>query len=310
MTSSLVETEDEIVGGDVDEFFSTIRQGDWLDNSARRIAVDCDRVVVISQTCDVVLGKRPTILVAALRELEHQDATEARRRDNPRYVELAGHGFADLCHVTSIEKPALLVESIETGLDQEDDSAVRVFSLGVGRWFSRFAVPDDVVPWLRPLQDAVRSKYDKPDSSLGQILHKVAEIRVEADRWTHPVRVIRLHVIVKAGEIPTYEEPPPMSDAIARKLRLGDDEGPKPSEIAELLNADLTPDDKHYAWLAFAKSLASLCRPKPSQRSDPIIAAAVREVVGELWSDDEFPLSRVRKSEIVDLDYLSEPTPL
>ena len=68
--------------------------------------------------------------------------------------------------------------------------------------------------------------------------------------------------------------------------------------------------DKYAVWLQVAEELAKRCRPRKKYENDPQILGAVSRVVAQVWPDDEFPLSLYRKSEILDIDFLSEPTPL
>ena len=302
-------TDSETSGTGLEDYFLEVRQGDVFELSTAIDSTNTDKVAIISQTCDIVLAKRPTVIVAAVCTLGETDAEVARRRDNPRYVEIGEHGFVDLCHITSVEKSALIASNREHAIDQSDDASVRVFALAIGRWFSRFAVPDAVVPWLRPLQSAVRSKYDKPTSPLGQVLRRVAEIRIQADNWTERPLELQLHVIVLAGEVPTFEDPPELANEVGQKLRTPEGAVRSPHDIAEVILADLSPAANYYAWGSLVESLAALCKP-PKSLKDPDVTSAVNAITGQLWADDEFPLSRIRKSELLDLDYLSGPTPL
>lgn len=268
------------------------------------------QVVVISQTCDVVLGKQPTIIVASVITLQGDRARQATRREMPRYIRLPMLGkdqFADLAWVRAVQRTEFGGLQYSQGIDVTDDEAVRAFALAVGRWFSRFAFPDDVVPWLNPLIELVRAKYNKPASPLGRVLAEVVEFRVESENWATRPLDLSLHVIVKAGSIPTLEaddldEGSLASDSNENRLRT-------PSEIAQLLIEADTPAALATLWPLFAESLALHCVPKAHRLTQPEQKAAVR-VVAQLWEDDQFPLSRYRKSEMLDIDYLSEPHPL
>lgn len=197
-------------------YFQSLQQGSVLhrsEDNARAFTLlgeDCHAAAVVSQTCDVVLPKRPTVLLAPVVELHDEELRRARRRDNPRFVQLAQYGesrFADVCYIHATEKAALVGSEVADGIDFTDDAEVRTLALAIGRWFSRFAFPNEVVPWFRPLQEVIRSKY----------------------------------------------------------------------------NRDLT---------------------------DPSVERSVSGIAGTFWTDDEFPLSRYRKSELLDVDYLSAGYPL
>lgn len=299
-------------------YFRTLGQGSILHRDATNaVAFDvfgeeCEVVAVVSQTCDVVLTKRPTILLAPVVELFGDDHRKARRRDNPRYVHLPGHGeiyFADLARIHAIEKPRLVGTAITAGVAPDDDGAVRDFSLAIGRWFSRFAFPDEIVPWLRPLLSVIREKYSKSQSPLGRILEDVVEIRVEARQWaTFPIDLV-LHVIVKAGAVPSIEEE---SLGTIPENALGKDGNVvAPTALAELIvNADSSATQAAL-WPLLAESLARICQPAAKDLANPRVADALSgAIVGEFWQDDEFPLSKYRKSELLDVDYLSAAHPL
>lgn len=267
--------------------------------------------VIISQTCDVVLPKRPNIILAVVADLtDPAERAAAANRDNPRYLPLSSLGeyhFADLNDLLCVSREEVSPLSPTDGIDLQRVAEIRDFSLAVGRWFSRFAFEDDVVPWLRPLYDQVKKKYDKENSPLGRVLRDVVELRVEAVDWfTRPLE-LELHVIARAGSVPLLDEPPSPNPALRTKL-YDDDLVKSPSEVATVLVQLIDTGDTanaSVAWQALAESLAAICKPKSLEAAPPGTADAVRSIEAVLWSDDEFPLSRVRKSELLDLDYLS-----
>lgn len=183
----------------------------------------------------------------------------------------------------------------------KDAREAREFGLAVGRWFGRFAVLDEVQPWLMPVQNLIRAKYEKPASALGQVLQHVAEVRVEAEDWSNLPVSLTLHVIVEAGRVPSIPEDADLSQV-----------GKLPSEldaICAAILAEKNPVRLAILWTSFADALASRCLPRAKDAEDPAIRDAVESISGELSSDDEFPLSRVRRSEQLDIDFLSDPTP-
>ncbi|MCT2357009.1 hypothetical protein M3G54_01340 [Brevibacterium casei] len=179
--------------------------------------------------------------------------------------------------------------------------AEREFGLAIGRWFSRFALPDEVQPWLAPVQDLIRSKHDNPGSPLGKVLQQVAEVRVEAVRWDESPFTLTLHVIAKSGTVPTVPEDADLVSAgsVPRDL----------NAICEEIEVEAEPIRRALLWSAFAEALAGRCKLKPKFASKPEVRDAVASVVGELSSDDEFSLARVRRSEQLDVDFLSDPVP-
>lgn len=158
---------------EIELYFQSLQQGSVLHRSVENahafaaLGNDSSEAAVVSQTCDVVLPKRPTALLAPVVELHGEELRIARRRDNPRFVHLPRRGaafFADLGHIHAIHKTALVGSEVTDGIDLTDDAEIRTLALAIGRWFSRFAFPDEVVPWLRPLLKVIREKYNKSQS--------------------------------------------------------------------------------------------------------------------------------------------------
>lgn len=224
-------------GGDR-ERFAALRQGHVLASSQLGIKGGEEPRVLISQTCDIVLDKRPTLTFASVVSLDGDELALARKRDNPRYVALPAindTSFADLAFITTIAKSDTAIDlTPESGIDLLDDRARRDFALAVGRWFSRFAFPDEVVPWLRPVLAVIRQKHDRPDSPIGKLLNAVVEFRVEASDWLVQPLDLTLHVIVPAGTVPQIDDPPD-NPALAARLRSSDGAPYAPSVIAEII---------------------------------------------------------------------------
>jgi hypothetical protein len=287
-------------------YFATMRQGNIV-----RIADETgelDDFVVVSQSCDASQPKREIIQLAPLIVLD--DLVERRAamgRENPRYpivVQGENEKFADLAKIFSVSKAVVEGASTTPGVCADGERSERGFGLAIGRWFGRFAVPDDLQPWLEPLQTVVHDKYERPESNLGRALSRVVELRVQADWKARPAEVI-LHVIVAASEFPSMDG--------ERDSDMHDFTPPAATSLdgacARLL-AVTGGQDKYPAWLEVADELAKRCRPRAKHLDDRSVASAVSGVVSRVWPDDEFPLSLYRKSEILDIDFLSDPTPL
>ena len=154
-----------------------------------------NRLVLVSQTCDVVRDCRenPFIALAAVAYLEEPLATEARRGHRPRLVPLPGIGlsaFADMDLVVSAEKSALLEAQQTRGLRDPEDQ--RRFARAVGRVYQRPALRDDLNESLRGLVQRVKAKHDR-DSDEGRLLDSLVDIRV-AERPTETGN--KIHVTV------------------------------------------------------------------------------------------------------------------
>lgn len=286
-----------------DPYFRSLRQGRILD--LRNHAGLDGLHVVVSQSCDVVQPKRELLQLAPLCCLDGPALIRgALKKENPRYpLVLRGDDplFADLARIVSVQKIDVINAPVSPGSDGNSELEEREFGLAVARWFGRFAFPDEVQPWLAPVQKRIRDKYDKPASSLASVLRLVSEIRVEADSWSRFPLDLTLHVIVLAGTLPTVPDDVEVSTM-----------APIPGDLNGLCGALLDCEDPvrlSVLWAAFAEALADLCAPRGAALAEEGVSTAVASVVGEVWSDDEFPLSRVRKSEQLDVDFLSEPVP-
>lgn len=287
-------------------YFQRLRQGSVVEFSGH--AELEGEYVIVSQTCDVVLSKREFLQLAPLTVLDEGERARALSHENPRYPRV-GQGedcrFADLARIVSVSKEDVVGAPVVPGCDFATDADERGFGLAVGRWFGRFAVPDEVHFWLAPLQRLVRSKYDKPESPVGRVLNQISEIRVESDDWTATGMQLTIHVIVEAGRLPSLPD----------EMGESPDLTGLPSDVATLAEhiIRIKPGDDPFRanalWVEFAEALAAKCKPGKGGGSDTV-ASAVSEVVGEVHSDDEFPLSKMRKSEQLDIDFLSPPVPL
>lgn len=288
-------------------FFAGIRQGHVL--TLARAGGAAEQLVVISQTCDVVLPKNPTIILAKVTTPPGDVLPRARAGAMPRYVLLPqlGRDFvADMCLVETRLKDDVVGVPVTPGIDLESNERQREFSLGIARWFGRFPFPDEVVPWLQPLEAEIRRKYTK-QGTLGRLLNDdVVELRVEADWAAKPYELV-VHLIVRAESLPTLGDTGEPAD-LAFLARLSDRDGAvlKPAAVADVIVGTTDPLERSLAFSALAEAFAAICLPAVKYEHDPKVMTAVSSVEGKLWSDDEFPLSQVRKSEPLDLEYLSE----
>lgn len=160
----------------------TAGAAETTDSNVAYVAAEAERLVIVSQTCDVIRGAatRPHVELVRLVRLDETAAGEARRGGRPRFVPVPGAGpdaFADLDVIVTAEKSVLgrveRIVGLPTDLDQ------RRFSRGVGRAFSRFAFPDDLASSLRGLVERIREKHDR-QSAEGRALAELEEVRVTA----------------------------------------------------------------------------------------------------------------------------------
>jgi hypothetical protein len=281
-------------------------QSRWVEESAPNGAV------IISQTCDVVRPhrERPTVQASKLTQLAGVTEREAAEGRRPRFVAVPNEGtgwFADLEVIGTIDKLALVRLSRREGVI--DDEQVRTFAGAVGRRFSRFPFPDEVAQQISVLERDVRSKYGKELSPLGRILRQVMELRLEADpTWEDPDAAIRLVVICNPGVLGTFEQPPQVPTDLAKWLGLDAAAVAtrSPTEIAgRLLVASPGSVEAWHLWDQLGHVWARSC----SQVNPTEGTGRPHQFDAEVLSADEFTLDRVRRSEILDVDYLSPPTP-
>lgn len=303
-----------------DEYFRSLRQGQVVVLEGLTVADGA--YVIVSQSCDLVQEKREMIQLAPIVEISDQALQRgALNQENPRYPAVCRREkptFADLGKIVSLEKELVVGSDLGEGIDPSEDVDSRNFGLAVARWFGRFAFPNDVQPWLAPLQKLIREKYDRPSSALGRVLHHVSEIRVEAasptpntlegrasssDWARRPLKLI-LHVVVDAGTLPTVDDDD-MED-FSRYLA----SPPKSLDSAcEALLESKDRVERLALWHAVTDFLAERCRVRGHASGDRGVNEAVQSIEPQLWSDDEFPSSKYRKSEQLDVDFLSDPTP-
>lgn len=265
---------------------------------------------LISQTCDAVIEERPSVQLAPVVLLEGASARDARAGKRPRYAhvpELEGQFFVDLDCVSTVSKRQLVGIHRRAGVVSDDQ--VRRFAGAVARKFGRFAFPDSVVRALQPLKKLIESKASKEASPFGMALNDVVELRVASSSgWQHPPYEIVLIFVLEPGVIPMFpddqfpEEPP----ADFRSV-FCDENGrvrKSPTEIAEAWNGGgLSAEEKYWLWEWLAESAANMCARSGIELEE------IGSISSEVADADYFPLTRVRRTEILDLEHLSPPLP-
>jgi hypothetical protein len=263
--------------------------------------------IILTQTCDLVQPTRLTAQLAPLIRLSDPRAREARDGRLPQYVHVPALGddaFADLAFISTVTKEMLARLNRTTGIPLEADDAIRSFGRAVGRKFSRFPFPDEVTPWLRPLQRVIQSKSQRPNSPLGRVLSDVTGLRLEAvGGWgAQPPYQLVLIVIVRPGTLPIFpQDDDPNVSAMENISHL------TCTEIASAILNEAEPESRTRLWVAFGESLAAQCKPAENVPGD--VRNAVASFTAEVVSEDEFTYDRVLRTEEIDLDHLSPPPP-
>lgn len=258
--------------------------------------VSCpDGAVVLSQTCDVVRAELDHVSLAPIVALGDLDAKNARVGKMPRYVHVPVLGeqyFADLDVIATAPKAELLEHTCERGTSTDEE--VRTFGAAIARRFGRFAFPDEVSKLLKPLREIVQSKAPNSQSPLGKVLADVVQLRIEAaGPWSEPPWDLTLVIILKPGALPSLDDLP-------TDHSVPPSAGLNPSAIADQIVAAADPAELGALWNALGESWIDLC----GRPADPI-----RSIESEVVGEDEYTLDRLNRSERLDLDHLSPPTP-
>lgn len=266
---------------------------------------------IISQTCDIVQDSKAVVTVAAVARLNATDASAARSGRQPRFVHLPLAGedlFADLDLIATVAKERMIGLKAQPGVDCDDLEQVRDLARRLGRRLSRFAFPDEVVPWLQPLQRYVQDRHEK-NSAIGSALRSIVELRLQSEDWAAgPPFALTLHVIVRSGTVPSpedidYQDPPEQLSAWLAAKRTA-------VQVAERLQSTTDPVERYYLWGALGWALVDEMNSAGARNENTAIRLAVSSIESQLSSDDEFSLAQMRKSEMLDLDHLSIAAPL
>ncbi|WUH97782.1 hypothetical protein OHR68_30335 [Spirillospora sp. NBC_00431] len=266
---------------------------------------------VISQTCDLVQPDRVTAQLALVRELDPIRAKEAASGKRPRFVALPEYGanlFADLEVIATVSKDYLATLARKPGVPESDNTGGR-FGRAVGRRFSRFPFPDELHPYLKPLQDLLQSKASKTASPLGLALESVTTLRLESTggwRSSPPFNLVLL-IVVAPGVLPDLDDSlRPLPKKLADWAYKAGSLYRSPAQIASKLTNAADPVDLTHLWQMLGDALADNCLSSGLASEH---ATAVEAIEAEVIGEDEFTYDRYLRSEELDLDHLSPPTP-
>lgn len=313
---------------DWQDHLATLRQGHVINLASIPVACARDRVrweptpegvAIITQTCDLVLPDRPTAHVARVIHLSEQAAKENRNGRRPNLVPLPELGptfFADLSYISTLDKAVIAEHEARAGVESDDD--VRKFGQRVGRRYSRFAFPDDVVPWLEPLRTLAIKRAGRPESPMGLAFDEVASLRLESDNgWVSYPFSLKLCVVIKPGILPPLsdDDEPDLSDEL-RDWLYGESESilrRDGNAIAKRLIFEAEKLDvgaRFWLWSSLAEYWATIC--KPPKNALPSVQGAIigNALESDMISTDDFSFERYRTSDEIDLDHLSSPLPI
>lgn len=300
--------------------FSERRQGDIFDVSnvgeirtiSNQNGIDKEKLVIISQTCDVVLASRRKIILAPIVELEPVLAANARRGNQSQYIPitkspLGENIFADITCLVTIDKSLLgQATFICSSVEGDNLTEIEKFGKSIARRFARFPVPNDVVPWIKPLQDLVRNKSRK-QNSIKDAIDSLEDLRISADQWFGTSRTIQLHLIVGIDEKSMEDDfDPSWTVDRIRGVPKGESfDNLKLEETCSLLK--LNEEDvssKTRIWDQIALLLSEQIQP-PANCNDDEILNAIIDVKVNVFSENEFTYDKLRNSQSLDLEDLS-----
>lgn len=265
-------------------------------------------VLLISQTCDTIHADQ--LQVARIVELPGRETAEAATGRRPRYVPVNLGGrtlFADLECIATVSREWLEGLGVESRAATSQDDARLIRDL-IARRFGRFPFPDDVVAWCGPLRDKVAPRVKKTGAQ-GALLDKITCIRIEDENnWKNPQSYnLSLSFLVRPGTLPLVDGDGigvSLPDAVEQRINAADD-ARRAQRIAECLvdvdKCELTAAEECVLWQRLVDSWVTLCNVKYAGLGKLSRVFGTGEVV----SEDEYGFDRYRRSEQLDLDYLS-----
>lgn len=322
---------------EADEFCRNLRQGHVLGlanipkvlpSGAVGTIETPHGVVIVSQTCDVVLRGRPQITVAKVIEVEESEVSELLRGKKARYYPLEEVGpncFASFDEVAVVSKQAVVACRISLGIDVDDYHARSDFSRALSRHFGRYAFPDEFSYWIQPFEDVVIQKYAKPHSFEAKALRAVREFRLEeANGWRERPYAVTLHAVLEGGTLwdesqadGNAEEIEPSSGLLSWLYSSDNALKQSSADIAQGIMSragyrgydftNLRPADRNALWDALVESWASRCRPKSKWSADPWIMDAVEGGMLQsiAVSEEDFNYQLFRTTAQLDVDFVS-----
>lgn len=282
----------------------TPRQGDYLADVKHLYSTGADGplehatpdgVVLMTQCCDMAREASGNIpIAAAVVELTGNQASNAASGRMPRYAhaaQLPDNWFVDFAIAGAVSYRS----AAETERSSLLDTASRVLLANrVARRFSRFAYPDAVQPFIRKIQERIRSKARSYTSDLGKCIDRMQTIRVEADWDAGPPWSLTIVFVLKEGELPTLNDAlAPSTNEEVGALTLSQ----VASRISEAGAGDPTLEP---LWNRLAEAIVS------SALSDATAAASVSEAVPEVLQESDYSYFRYRRSADLDVDDLSD----
>jgi hypothetical protein len=247
-----------------------------------RVSRQVDGWVIVTQTCDLArqADERPFAVVCPIVTLGPAKAASAARGHEPRYAPLPRSGpsyFADLDEFMTVSKRVLEQMEITPGLSTDVER--RRFGYLVGRKFSRAALPDDVAPSLSRLVDRIKDKQPRRGNE-SEVLASLDDLRVEFVEADGDLTLTLLFVV---------DEQLVPDEVFSGQTRQA---ATIAAELVQATDASI----RTRLWDELVKAWIEFCVP----------TGKIIEIVGEVISVDELTVRRLRNTDPLDLEYLSQ----
>jgi hypothetical protein len=145
------------------------------------LTVECEGLVVVSQTCDVVRActDRPYVEVSPLIRVDTEEAARALKGYLPARgpIAISPYLVADLDRTMTVEKAVVAAWGRTPGWKSDAES--RRFAQALARKRKRFAFPDDLVGAIAKLRKRLLDKNGR-NSDEGRAVTALVEIRATA----------------------------------------------------------------------------------------------------------------------------------
>lgn len=253
-------------------------------------------VAVVSQTCDNVRAR--WVQVSPVVHLEGHVLADAAKGRTSKYAPLPAAGvnlFAELATIATISKKVLREDARVQGVVTLADA--RRLAQSIGRRYSRFAFPDELVSWLDPLRKVAQKKAWSQVSPEGQALARISQIRMRSENgWSEAPFILGVTLLLDEGEL-TFDSTLDVQGAAELRTWL---DGRGAADVAGRLGNG-NPSEQSALLQALGEAWLAKCAAEGQ-------AEVVSSYSVDVASADEYSLAAYFDSEALDFDHLSPPT--
>lgn len=163
-------------------------------------------VAILSQSCDIIrkVEDRPYVQIAGLVPATAGEIARAIRLETPSRIYINSLNdrelLIDLDLTATVHKTVVSTWQRTAGCASDDET--RRFAISLARHRQRFAFPDAFNALIAPIRKWIESKRSK-QSSQGNFVRALHEVRVRCDNWDAPTELTFLAIV---NQIPAPEE--------------------------------------------------------------------------------------------------------